>query len=229
MNPRLLVMPLVVVGALACNAAAQTPPANPAPKDPNAEALRILRATIAEQTKNPDKVIRTPDDDLPVSKPAPVTPRNAAAAELEQRYLAGKISQREYEKELARLTAPGPASTNAPASRTSAKKTSTAPKATSPRDSSGPPPAIEPAFTAPPPQSTERQKKISEVEGRLDDMIRAKEARERAAQTNAPTAAPGQKLSKRERLDFLLRQVVQGKLSDEEYKKERERIMAEPD
>lgn len=225
MNPRLLVTPLVVLAALAWNAAAQTPPASPAPKDANAEALRILRATIAEQTRNPDKVIRTPDEDLPVSKPAPKTPRDAAAADLEQRYLAGKISQREYEKALARLNPPAPAGTNA----LPAKPTAKASKVTSPRDTSGPPPALEPAFPTPPPQPTERQKKISEVEGKLDDMIRAKEARERAAQTNAPTGAPGQKLSKRERLDFLLRQVVQGKLSDEEYKKERERIMAEPE
>jgi hypothetical protein len=59
-------------------------------------------------------------------------------------------------------------------------------------------------------------------------MIRQKEARERAAKTNSPPAA-GVKMSKRERLDFLLRQVVDGKLSDEQYKKEREKILAEPD
>jgi hypothetical protein len=222
-NPRLFVS-LSVLVALAQAAAAQAP----APGDADAETLLLLRQTIAEQTRHPDKILRTLTNDAPVAKPAAsaATPRSAAAAELERRYLAGKMSQREYEKALARLQLQPPGLTNAPA-KAAARP---APKiASSPKASSGPPPALEPAIPTPPPQPTERQKKISEVESRLDDMIRAKEARERTAQTNEVKTAPGQKLTKRERMDFLLRQVVQGKLSDEEYKKERERILAEPD
>jgi len=192
----------------------------PSPGSAEDEALRLLRQTIAEQTRNPEKIIRSPTNEVPVAKPrAPRSPLDAAADELEQRYLAGKLSQREYEKSLARLRLSSPV-TN------STGRTSTT--ATSPKASTGTPAPIQPAIAAPAPQPTERQKKISEVESRLDDMIRSKEARERAL-TNKTTTVPGQKLTKRERLDFLLLQVVQGKLSDEEYKKERERILAEPD
>ena len=59
-------------------------------------------------------------------------------------------------------------------------------------------------------------------------MIRQKEARESASKTNAPPAT-GAKLTKRQRLDYLLRQLIDGKLSDAEYKKEREKILAEPE
>lgn len=228
MNPRLF-LSLSALVALAQAAAAQAP----APGDADAETLRLLRQTIAEQTRHPDKILRTLTNDAPVTKPAApaATPRSAAAAELERRYLAGKMSLRDYEKALARLKLQPPGLTNATANAParSAPTIASSPKAKSPKASSGPPPALEPAFPTPPPQSTERQRKISEVESRLDDMIRAKEARERTAQTNEVKTAPGQKLTKREQLDFLLRQVVQGKLSDEEYKKERERILAEPD
>jgi len=205
--------------ALTLPAAAQAP----APASQDSEALRLLRETIEAQKKNPDKVIHNfTSTNPPALQPAKraLTPSEAAAAELEQRYLAGKLSQRDYEKGLARLRLGSPAANN------TASKNAVA---TSPKASSGPPPALEPAFTTPPPQPTERQKKISDVESRLDDMIRSKEARERTALTNEVKVEPGKKLTKRERLDFLLRQVVQGKLSDEEYKKERERILAEPD
>jgi len=59
-------------------------------------------------------------------------------------------------------------------------------------------------------------------------MIRQKEARERAAQTNSTTVPTGN-LTKRQRLDILLRQVVEGKITDEDYKKQREKILAEAD
>lgn len=203
--------------------AASLPAQSRAPAQPDAEALRLLRQTVAEQARQPDRIIRTPLDDTPPAAKAPApppTPRSAAAAELERRFLAGKMSAREYEKALGRLQLASPS--NAPNTRVKPARDAASPKATV-----GSPAKPDPALPKPP---TERQKKISEVESRLDDMIRAKEARERAAQTNAtPAADPGKKLTKRERLDLLLRQVVQGKLSDEEYKKERARILAEPE
>lgn len=194
--------------------------------------LNVLRQTIAEQQRHPDKIIRTPTNlpsaflasaqlDSPALKAASpseaqVPTKASATAALEKQYLEGKLTGRQYQKALGELermdnsTVPGKS-----------------PKAvTSPKAGRGPQPAMEPAIPTPPPQPTEKQRKVSEVESRLDAMIKEKQARDRAAETNAP-AAPGPKASKRERLDFLLKQVVTGKLSDEEYKKEREKILAE--
>lgn len=185
---------------------------SPAGADTN--SLKVLRQTLVEQQRHPDQIIRTATD-------APVTQAQAdaakassqsAAAALERQFLEGKLSARQYQKALAALERgnkpPGIAA--------------------SPKVSPRPPPALEPAIPTPPPKQTEKQKKVSDVESKLDAMIKEKEARDRAAQTNAP-AAPGPQATKRERLDFLLKQVVAGKLSDEEYKKEREKILAQPD
>ncbi len=217
----------------------------------DSDALKLLRQTIADQKLYPDKVIRTytnlPPAEVksaapaseaaplavaqskpaPESKPAPppaVPPadKKAAAAELERQFLNGKLSARKYQKALAELENPS----KPPAGQASPKPAPTT-TATAPKPSSGP--AVAPPTTpVPPPQPAANQKRVSEVEARIDEMIRQKEARERAAKTNSPPA-PGVKLSKRERLDSLLRQVVEGKLSDEQYKKEREKILAEPE
>jgi hypothetical protein len=166
-------MAFLAAGAL--GAMAQTPPKS----EPDPEVIRLLRQTIAEQSRNPDRIIRT------------------------------------LEKELA--------ATNAPASPAGQGKASKATRRVE-----------EPAPPSPPPAGAgqaapaERQKKIADVENRLDEMMRARETRERAVATNAPPT-PGQRLSKRDRLDALLRQVVEGKLSDDQYKKERDRILAEPE
>jgi hypothetical protein len=148
----------------------------------------------------------------------PRADKKSAAAELERQFLNGKLTARQYQKALAELDQP-----SKPAAGQAASTSKPAPTTL-------PSPSTSPGVAAPasPPQATAEQKRVSEVEARIDEMIRQKEARERAAKTNAPPA-PGVKLSKRERLDFLLRQVVEGKLSDEQYKKEREKILAEPE
>lgn len=229
---------LVVQAKLPAQAPA-TPTNHP---DPN--SLKLLRQTIADQTRNPDKVIRTytnlpprqtqlvspaavPPPDVPVFKPdpprtAPLSSKAAAAAVLERQFLEGKLTARQYQKALADLER-----ANSPTGDSLAKPKSPAIVA-SPKASPGPPPALDPAISTPPPQPTLRQQKVSEVEARIDEMIRQKEARERAAQTNS-LPSPSGNLTKRQRLDFLLKQVVEGKLSDEEYKKQREKILAEPD
>lgn len=188
--------------------------------------LKALRATLAEQQRHPDRIIHSATNapasqaqpvDAPVFQPSPppggpVSTKAAAAAALERQYLEGKLSARQYQKALAELD-----------------RANKAPVVTaSPKASTGPQPALEPVIPTAPPKQTEKQKKVSDVESKLDAMIKEKEARDRAAQTNAP-AAPGPKATKRERLDFLLKQVVAGKLGDEEYKKEREKILAEPE
>ncbi|MEY2408460.1 MAG: hypothetical protein QOF48_1130 [Verrucomicrobiota bacterium] len=192
-------------------------------------SMKLLRQTIADQKRFPDKVIRTytnvpPEHaqpvspasiappDVPVFKPEPApaalsTPHAAAAAALERQFLDGKLSARQYQKALADLDRPN----SAPPKTTSNPKLPPAPAP------SGPAAAV-----------PGRQQKVSDVEARIDEMIRQKEAREKAAQTNAVTAPAGVQ-TKRQRLDFLLRQVVEGKLSDEEYKKQREKILSEPD
>lgn len=215
------------------------------------ETLKLLRQTIADQKRNPDKVIRNytnlPPAEVtnpapareevptavaqskPPPQPKPAPPpaalsgdKKAAAAELERQFLNGKLSARQYQKALAELentskSATGPAT---PVSKP-------APAPTPPKGTPGQV-VVAPATPTPTPQPAANQKHVSDVEARIDEMIRQKEAREQAAKTNS-VAVPGVKSSKRERLDFLLRQVVEGKLSDAEYKKEREKILAEPD
>jgi len=60
----------------------------------------------------------------------------------------------------------------------------------------------------------------------MDELLLLKAARERA-KTNAPPTT-GQK-SKRERLNEMLRLVVEGQMSDAEYKQMRAKILAEKD
>src|SRR5206468_6822192 len=103
-----------------------------APSQSDSESLKLLRQTIADQKRNPGKVIRTytnlPPAELtnavpvseaaplaiaqskpaPESKPAPPpgglpADKKAAAAELERQFLNGKLSARQYQKALAAL------------------------------------------------------------------------------------------------------------------------------
>jgi len=147
--------------------------------------IEYLRRLIAEQQKNPDKVIRS----LPTNEP-PVTPKAAPPAR----------------------PAPEPA------------------KAASPK-AAEPVRARETTKAVPTPDEAARQKKISDVEARLDEMLKQKEAREKAALTNAAatnniSATP---LTKRQRLDDLLKQMIDGKITGAEYNERREKIVAEPD
>ena len=70
---------------------------------------------------------------------------------------------------------------------------------------------------------------ITDVETKMNELLRLKEAREKAAKpaTNAPAAnAPK---TKRQRLDDLLKQFIEGKMTEAEYKQRREKIVAEPE
>jgi len=217
---------------------------------PPAEATNAASGQKGAPTTGPAS--RPPLEFKPAPPPEPPTGKKAAAAELERQFLNGKLSERKYKKALAELDNPS----NPPASQTKTKPapstattlpttTATTPAPTTTATTPAPTTAATPPTTAvtpskpppgqsvvtptTPPQPAANQKSVSEVEARIDEMIRQKEARERAAKTtNAPPAA-GVKSTKRERLDFLLRQVVDGKLSDAEYKKEREKILAEPE
>ena len=220
------------------------------------DSLKRLRQIIAEQKQNPDKVIRdtnsSPSAEVtnaapkvaptnvsarrpaleykPAPPPEALTGKKAAAAELERQFLNGKISERKYKKALGELENPS----KPPASQTETKPapSTVATPPTTPVAPPKPPPGqvvATPTTRESQPQPAANQKRVSEVEAKIDDMIRQKEARESAAaKTNAPPV-PGAKLTKRQRLDFLLRQVIDGKLSDAEYKKEREKVLAEPE
>jgi len=156
-------------------------------KGADSPEMEYLRRLIAEQQKNPDKIIR-------------VVPKTNAP------------------------TVVNTASTNRPATAPETAKTAPSKSATPVR-------ARENTNAAPPNAEAAQQKKISEVETRLDEMIKQKEAREKAAvsaapATNAASAAP---LTKRQRLDALLKEMIDGKISGTEYNERRTKIIAEPD
>jgi hypothetical protein len=177
-------MLLFTVGGFGLGAASAAAQAAPQ-KGGESPEIEYLRRLIAEQQKNPDKVIRS----LPTNEP-PVTPKAAPPAR----------------------PAPEPA------------------KAASPK-AAEPVRARETTKAAPTPDEAARQKKISDVEARLDEMLKQKEAREKAALTNAATtnnisATP---LTKRQRLDDLLKQMIDSKITGAEYNERRAKIVAEPD
>ena len=88
------------------------------------------------------------------------------------------------------------------------------------------------AATNAPAEQTLEQKKLSEVEARIDEMLRKKAEREKAAvntaapTTNSPAKTP---LTKRQRMDALLKQMIDGKISEADYSAQRAKLLAEPD
>lgn len=200
--------------------------------DPHSDALDVLHKAIADYEKNPG-AYRT---NVPVKPPPPApakteVPAKTAApsatppptavataapaqgglsfAEMEQMYLDGKISAKQFQKYLQERKIP-PVTTK---EATDATAPGTPPRAPAP-------PAAQPAAPG--------QGAVSDVEKRLDDLLRAKTEREKAATNTVSSAQTGAK-TKRQRLDDLLRQLIEGKISDDEYRKQREKIIAEPD
>ncbi len=176
---------ILAAGCLALGVVSAAAQASPQ-KGADSPEMEYLRRLIAEQQKNPDKVIRT----LPA--------------------------------------------TNAPIATNAAAPSRTAPEAAkvAPPKSAPPVRAREITNSAPPPAEAARQQKISEVEARLDEILRQKEAREKAALTNAAASTnniPTTPLTKRQRLDALLKQLIDGKISGAEYNEKRAKLIAEPD
>jgi hypothetical protein len=146
----------------------------------------------------------------PVIAEDPDLPRPGTQAELERLYLDGKITAKQFQKYL--LEQERQAQT---AAKTSPSKPSVSPPTR---------PTVPPAASAPAEQST-----ISEVEKKMDELIRLKTAREQATNssgsaTNATAAGPK---TQRQQLDDLIRQYIEGKLTDAEYKERREKIISE--
>ena len=200
----------------------------------NPDAAAIVRSNIAASATSPAVVAQSPSLTEPTSVPfvspvvpaVPPAPANPAApppvvgdsassrsfAEMERMYLDGKISAKEFQKYL-RDQKLRPVQGEGPLPAT-AKPVKPAPTLT---DTNAP--VLTPVGPSP--------GTMTDVEKRLDELIRAQEAREKAA-TNKVSTTTGPK-TKREKLDDLLKQLVEGKISDEDYKAQREKILAEPE
>lgn len=152
-------------------------------------------------------------------------------AEVERQYLDGKITARDFQKYLQtyrsrpRPAQPVAAVTNDVHLRALALLHTTKPNMAANREG--------PALTEPLPDpegstnETANAAVIQDVETKIDELIRLKEAREQGTNTSS-TNAPAGNLTKRQRLDALLRLHIEGKLSDAEYKQRREKILLEP-
>jgi hypothetical protein len=236
------------------------PPTQPAPaappktNDSQAAALDLLRKVIAEQQKNPDKIIRLP----PPTSPSPALARESKAskalsastgprlsrAELERQFLEGKITAKQFQRaaeELERNPPPPPPPAPAPTVATekspAAAKDPAAP-ALSPKAVSALPGKVitnQPSAvaTARPQAADEEpeQKALSDVEAKIDEILARRVAIAEAARTNAAStnAVPAGPLTKRQKLDGLLRQLIQGKITEQEYNTQREKIVAQPE
>jgi hypothetical protein len=178
------------------------------------------------EAQQPAPVVRPPATALTNVVRAPTL------AEIERQYLDGKISAREFQRFLqtyrAPVAAPRPAAiTNDVHARALAVLYTTKPNvAANPQG---------PALTEPLPDpegvtnATVSDAALQDVEGKIDELIRLKQAREQATNATATgTNAPAGTLTKRQRLDATLKLYIEGKLSDAEYKQRREKILLEP-
>lgn len=127
----------------------------------------------------------------------------ATYQELERLYLDGKISAKQYQKYANEI------------------KSHPAPP---------PPIAVRPAplpAPTPPPTPPAKNDQINTVETKMDELIKAKAAREKAA-TNAPAPVATGPKSKRDRLNDLLRLYIEGKITEPEMNERRAKIISEP-
>jgi hypothetical protein len=236
---------------MAWGVCAALPPAAPAQtsRDVQAREVEVLRRTIAEQQSNPAEIIRTPQT-LAFSTNAVYSARRV---ELENQYLEGKLTAKQFQKALDSLrqeerrrptveTAAAAASVKKPAAGGSAPASAGTPSAsvasppksvTAPASAAVPAPAASASPAAAPGTSPAGQpKSVSEVESKLEEMLRLKEARDKAALTNAvagTNAAPAGPMTQRQKLDAILKQYVNGQISEADYNAKRAKIVAEPD
>ena len=167
---------------------------------------------------------------------APVAPgtnalRRPTLAEIERQYLDGKITARDFQKFLQTYRAqprpaqPAAAVTNDVHARALAVLHNAKPNmAANPQG---------PAITEPLPDPAGVTNEanvavIQDVETKIDELIRLKQAREQTTNTSVTTTNRPSGVTKRQRLDSALRLHIEGKLSDVEYKQLREKILLEP-
>jgi len=211
--------------------------------DAQIRALELLRKTVAEREGRPTAVATGAVPTAPtVVAPSPAPARlDPIPADLEQQYLTGKITAKQFQKALeeSRRNPKPPVSspTNDPRVLESLRQSSAPPAAAQRRPiepvrgASALAPRIvpgnEPKPAEAPAISPAAQSQFSEVEKKMDELMRLKASRDNASTNAAPESAAPK--TKRERLDDLLRQLINGKITDVEYKEKREKVIAGPD
>ncbi|HEY0455966.1 MAG TPA: hypothetical protein VGE41_06295 [Verrucomicrobiae bacterium] len=201
----------------------QVPPVRAAASDDREkQAVDLLRQKLDAATGKPAETVMAQANSR--------GSRPASYAEMEQLYLQGKISSRQYEKYM-KENPVDPAKMAPPSAPLKTPPMATAPKPTTPPPSAVvvPKPApttVNPANppTATPPPAVDPNAKVSEIEKKMDDIIKQKEARDKAAAT-APAPEPK---TKRDKLNLLLRQYIDGKVTEQEYNQKREKLLEEP-
>ena len=172
------------------------------------KAQDLLKKTVEERQKN--------------GPPAQTnTAPSLTQAELEQQYLSGKITAKQFQQYLRQQPSRRPQlppEKQAEALhmlRVLTGKTNTPPAV----GKASPHPADIPAEPATP--------EIVDVESKIRELEKLKEAREKSGATNTPSVTAPK--TKREKLDVLLKQFVEGKISEADYKAQRGKLIAEPD
>ena len=196
-------------------------------------AVKVLRQAVQDFEKNPkaaEEARRKIEADAKAAAeaarvarttaPAATAPGGVGAgaapqpqrsfAEMERLYLDGRINAKDFQKYLQGqrvrpLTPASPAESGAGKSPAIAATTN----------------AVSTPESGPAPTA------MTDVEKKLDELIRAQDAREKSA-TNAPGITTGPK-SKRQKLDDLLKRLIDNKISEDDYKIERQKILAEPE
>ena len=220
--------------------------------DLHQRALEVLRRAMAEQPGATEPAKRT-------NRPAPVL-KEPDFTEIEKQYLEGKISAKQFQNYLqdhkvAPAKAPvatSPENTTRPVERLrqeTAKSKPADPVAVAKTNTIAPPAAIQttaakvqappasPPAAVPAPTAGKAdpagKSALSEVEAKMEELLRLKAVREKAALTNAMAATNGAAKptaqTKRQRLDELLKLYVEGKIPETEYRARRTKILAEPE
>ena len=191
-------------------------------------AFAFVLAAVAAVAQQPAPVTQVP------VAPGTNAVRRPTLAEIERQYLDGKISARDFQKFLQtyraqpRSAQPVAAVTNDVHARALAVLHNAKPNmAANPQGPAITEPLPDPAGVT---NETANAAVIQDVETKIDELIRLKQAREQttntsvtATNTNTPSG-----VTKRQRLDSALRLHIEGKLSDAEYKQLREKILLEP-
>ncbi len=222
-----------IVVAAAVGQAPATAPAR-GTNDAHADAVDLLRRVIKEQQQNPGRIVRTPTvpGTASGSGAGSVVPR-ADRAELERQFLDGRITAKQFQRAMEDLEKNPPPPPPAPAKAGVVAKTVQKEPALSPKGVSNLPGKVvtnAPATVISTPEDAPEHKTLSDVEAKIDAILARRQAQLEAAKTNVNEAAsPAGPQTKRQKLDALLRALIQGKMTEAEYNAAREKVMAQPD
>ncbi len=199
----------------------------------HADAVELLRRVIKEQQQNPGRIVRTPTVPGAAvgSGTAPAGPR-PDRAELERQFLDGRITAKQFQRALEDLEK-NPPPPPVPVKPAAVAKTGPKEPALSPKGVSNLPGRVitnAPTTVISTPEDAPEHKTLSDVEAKIDAILARRQAQLEAAKTNANAASlPAGPQTKRQKLDSLLRALIQGKMTEPEYNAAREKVMAQPD